>query len=61
MSAGTEGDALAILKRTADVDALFTAIDLKYELPAGINLTVDQTALPLKCFTHQLAEPFRTE
>lgn len=41
LSAGTEGGAIAILKRNADVDLLFTDIDLKGEIAAGIELAVE--------------------
>ena len=41
LSAGTAGGAIAILKKTDHVDLLFTDLDLKGEIAAGIDLAVD--------------------
>ena len=45
LSAGTEMGAIAILKGKADVDLLFTDIDLKGELAAGIELALEAKQL----------------
>ena len=39
--AGTPGGAIAILKKTDHVDLLFTDVDLKGEIAAGIDLAAD--------------------
>jgi DNA-binding NtrC family response regulator len=41
LSAGTPGGAIAILQRTEGVDLLFTDVDLKGEIAAGIDLAAD--------------------
>ncbi len=41
LSAGTAGGAIAILKKTDHVDLLFTDVDLRGEIAAGIDLAVD--------------------
>jgi len=41
LSAGTPGGAIAILKKTEHVDLLFTDVDLKGEIAAGIDLAAD--------------------
>ncbi len=41
LSAGTAGGAIAILKKADHVDLLFTDVDLKGEIAAGIDLAVD--------------------
>jgi len=41
LSAGTPGGAIAILKKTDHVDLLFTDVDLKDEISAGIDLAAD--------------------
>ena len=44
LSAGTPQDAIALLEKTPHIDVLFTDIDLKGDIAAGINLARD--ALP---------------
>ena len=41
LSAGSPGGAIAILKKTEHVDLLFTDVDLKGEISAGIDLAAD--------------------
>jgi DNA-binding NtrC family response regulator len=41
LSAGTPDGAIAILKKTQHVDLLFTDVDLKGEIAAGIDLAAD--------------------
>ena len=41
LSAGTPDGAIAILKKTHHVDLLFTDVDLKGEIAAGIDLAAD--------------------
>jgi len=41
LSAGTPDGAIAILKKTEHVDLLFTDVDLKGEISAGIDLAAD--------------------
>jgi DNA-binding NtrC family response regulator len=41
LSAGTADGAIAILKKTHHVDLLFTDVDLKGEIAAGIDLAAD--------------------
>jgi len=41
LSAGTPDGAIAILKKTPHVDLLFTDVDLKGEIAAGIDLAAD--------------------
>jgi DNA-binding NtrC family response regulator len=41
LSAGTPDGAIAILKKTGHVDLLFTDVDLKGEISAGIDLAAD--------------------
>jgi CheY-like chemotaxis protein len=45
LSAGTPGGAIAVLKKTDHVDVLFTDLDLKSEIAAGIDLAVDAKQL----------------
>jgi len=44
LSAGTPDGAIAILKKTEHVDLLFTDVDLKGEISAGIDLATERTS-----------------